>query len=154
MRPWPDPRPVLAHAQALFLSSDDVVGWEARAIELYQEVPLGALTFADKGAVLFVNGERYAVPAAPAHEVEPTGAGDVFAAAFLVRYNTTGDPFEAAVVRGGRGGAHGRGPRDRGRADGGAPGRPVAGRAAALTLAGRPPVGRVRAGAVAAAGGS
>ena len=41
MRPWPDPRPVLARAQALFLSSDDVAGWEERAIELYQEVPLG-----------------------------------------------------------------------------------------------------------------
>jgi sugar/nucleoside kinase (ribokinase family) len=97
MRPWPDPRPVLARAQALFLSSDDVAGWEERALELYQEVPLGALTFADKGAVLFVNGERHVIPAARAREVEPTGAGDVFAAAFLVRYNRTGDPLEAAA---------------------------------------------------------
>ncbi len=96
MRPWPDPRPVLARAQALFLSSDDVAGWESRATELYQDVPLGALTFADKGAILFVNGERHPVLAAPAREVEPTGAGDVFAAAFLIRYNLTGDPFEAA----------------------------------------------------------
>lgn len=96
MRPWPDPRPVLARAQALFLSSDDVGGWESRAAELYQDVPLGALTFADKGAILFVNGERHPVLAAPAREVEPTGAGDVFAAAFLIRYNVTGDPFEAA----------------------------------------------------------
>jgi sugar/nucleoside kinase (ribokinase family) len=96
MRSWPDPRPVLARAQALFLSSDDVAGWVTRAIELYQEVPLGALTFAEKGAVLFVNGERHIIPAAPAHEIEPTGAGDVFAAAFLVRYNATGDAFEAA----------------------------------------------------------
>jgi sugar/nucleoside kinase (ribokinase family) len=97
MRPWPDPRPVLGRAQALFLSSDDVAGWEARAVALYQDVPVGALTFAEKGAVLFVNGERHPVPAAPAHEVEPTGAGDVFAAAFLVRYNATSDPFEAAA---------------------------------------------------------
>jgi sugar/nucleoside kinase (ribokinase family) len=96
MRPWPDPRLVLARAQALFLSSDDVAGWESRAMELYQDVPLGALTFADKGAVLFVNGERNPVPAVPVREVEPTGAGDVFAAAFLIRYNLTGDPFEAA----------------------------------------------------------
>ena len=96
MRPWPDPRPVLARAQALFLSSDDVAGWESRATELYQDVPLGALTFADKGAILFVNGERHPVLAAPAREIEPTGAGDVFAAAFLIRYNLTGDPFEAA----------------------------------------------------------
>jgi sugar/nucleoside kinase (ribokinase family) len=96
MRPWPDPAPILARAQALFLSSDDVAGWETQALALYQDVPLGALTFAERGAVLFVNGERHVIPAAPAVEVEPTGAGDVFAAAFLVRYNASGDPFEAA----------------------------------------------------------
>ena len=97
MRPWPDPAPILARAQALFLSSDDVAGWEAQALTApYQDVPFGALTFAARGAVLFVNGERHAVPAAPAVEVEPTGAGDVFAAAFLVRYNASNDPFESA----------------------------------------------------------
>jgi sugar/nucleoside kinase (ribokinase family) len=96
MRPWPDPASILASAQALFLSSDDVAGWETQALALYQEVPLGALTFAERGAVLFVNGERHMVPPAPAVEVEPTGAGDVFAAAFLVRYNAGGDPYEAA----------------------------------------------------------
>jgi sugar/nucleoside kinase (ribokinase family) len=97
MRPWPDPRPVLSRIQALFLSSDDVAGWEERALALYQHVPLGALTMAARGAVLFVNGERYPVAPAPAVEVEPTGAGDVFAAAFLLRYNATGDPHEAAA---------------------------------------------------------
>jgi sugar/nucleoside kinase (ribokinase family) len=96
MRPWPDPAPVLARAQALFLSIDDVAGWESQALALYQDVPLGALTFAEKGAILFVNGERHPIPAAPAMEVEPTGAGDVFAAAFLVRYNASGDALEAA----------------------------------------------------------
>jgi sugar/nucleoside kinase (ribokinase family) len=96
MKPWPDPGPVLRHVQALFLSADDVAGWERRALELYQRVPVGALTLAARGAVLFVNGEKYAVPAAPASEVEPTGAGDVFAAAFLVHYDATGDPWEAA----------------------------------------------------------
>ncbi|MBI2468198.1 MAG: hypothetical protein HYV62_10340, partial [Candidatus Rokubacteria bacterium] len=37
------------------------------------------------------------VAPAPAVEVEPTGAGDVFAAAFLIRYNATGDPWDAAA---------------------------------------------------------
>src|SRR5439155_1697936 len=46
MRPWPEPEPVLARIQALFLSGDDVAGWEAYALPLYQEVPLGALTYA------------------------------------------------------------------------------------------------------------
>lgn len=95
--PWVDPKPVLARAQALFLSEDDVAGWEDLALQLYQRVPLGALTLAARGAILFVNGERHAVPPAPAVELEPTGAGDVFAAAFLLRYETTGDPFDAAA---------------------------------------------------------
>lgn len=97
MRPWPDARRVLTHAQALFLSSDDVAGWEAQALALYQHVPVGALTMAARGAVLFINGERHAVEPAPAVEVEPTGAGDVFAAAFLIRYQASGDPWEAAA---------------------------------------------------------
>lgn len=97
MRPWPEPAPVLARAQALFLSSDDVAGWEEQALQLYQQVPIGALTLAARGAILFVNGERYPVAPAPAAEVEPTGAGDVFAAAFLIAYNRSGDPFAAAA---------------------------------------------------------
>ena len=97
MRPWPGSRPILRRIQALFLSSDDVAGWEDGALALYHETPLGALTLAARGAILFVNGERYQVEPAPAAEVEPTGAGDVFAAAFLIRYNATGDPWEAAA---------------------------------------------------------
>lgn len=96
MRAWADPAGVLRRAQALFLSSDDVAGWESQALELYQQVPVGALTLAARGALLFVNGERHHVTPAPATEIEPTGAGDVFAAAFLIRYNATGDPHEAA----------------------------------------------------------
>jgi len=37
------------------------------------------------------------VPTLPRPEVDPTGAGDVFAAAFLVRYHEAADPVEAAV---------------------------------------------------------
>ncbi|PYQ49196.1 MAG: hypothetical protein DMF78_18980 [Acidobacteria bacterium] len=37
------------------------------------------------------------VPGLPRQEVDPTGAGDVFATAFLVRYQETGDPSQAAV---------------------------------------------------------
>jgi len=95
-RPWEDPAPVLREAQALFLSREDVAGWEGEALALYQQVPVGALTFGADGAILFVNGERYPVTPAPAREVEPTGAGDVFAAAFLIRYAENQDPWEAA----------------------------------------------------------
>jgi sugar/nucleoside kinase (ribokinase family) len=32
----------------------------------------------------------------PEDEVDPTGAGDTFATAFLIRFHETGDPAEAA----------------------------------------------------------
>lgn len=96
VRPWENPEPVLRETQALFLSRDDIEGWEEEALALFQQVPVGAVTLGAAGAVLFVNGERYPVPPAPAREVEPTGAGDVFAAAFLIRYAETQDPWESA----------------------------------------------------------
>ena len=37
------------------------------------------------------------VPAFPSQELDPTGAGDVFAAAFLTRYVETDDPWLAAL---------------------------------------------------------
>lgn len=97
-RAWEDPRAVLARVQAVFLSLEDLGGDPAPAVEWFQHVPVGVLTAGQEGAALFVNGERYAVPAAPAVEVDATGAGDVFAAAFLVYYAREGDPWRAAAA--------------------------------------------------------
>jgi hypothetical protein len=71
MRPWPDPAPVLARAQALFLSSDDVAGWERQALQLYQQVPIGALTWA--AGCPFVNEalRRRPTPAAESSRPAP-----------------------------------------------------------------------------------
>jgi len=97
-RAWESPQPLLNRIQTLFLSREDVRGQEAAVIEWLQYVPLGALTADRDGALLFVNGERYEVRARPAHEVDPTGAGDVFAATFLVEYDRSGDPWLAAAA--------------------------------------------------------
>jgi sugar/nucleoside kinase (ribokinase family) len=56
------------------------------------------LTADRDGALLFVNGERYEVHPRPAREVDPTGAGDVFAATFLIQYQRDGDPWQAAAA--------------------------------------------------------
>jgi sugar/nucleoside kinase (ribokinase family) len=40
-------------------------------------------------------GESFPVPARPTEQVDPTGAGDVFATAFLIRMFETGDPVVA-----------------------------------------------------------
>ncbi|HEX3176329.1 MAG TPA: PfkB family carbohydrate kinase [Methylomirabilota bacterium] len=95
-RPWASPKSVLSHLHALFVSAADVLGQEASMTEWVQRVPVAAVTAGARGALLYVNGERYEVRARPAREVDATGAGDVFAATWLVRYRRSGDPWDAA----------------------------------------------------------
>lgn len=95
---WESADLMLRRAQALFLSLEDVEGDLDSAGEWFQRVPLGVLTAGRDGAILFVNGERYAVRPHRVHEVDATGAGDVFAAAFMIHYHRHGDPWRAADV--------------------------------------------------------
>ena len=97
-RPWQSPERLLQSVQALFLSREDILGQEAEVIEWFQRMPVGVLTADRVGALLFVNGERYEVQPRPAREVDPTGAGDVFAATFLIEYQRDGDPWQAAAA--------------------------------------------------------
>jgi sugar/nucleoside kinase (ribokinase family) len=97
-RPWEDPALVLNCAQAVFLSREDVEGDVAEAEEWFQRVPVGVVTDGHRGADLYVNGERYGVRPHRVREIDPTGAGDVFAAAFMVQYHREGDPWEAAAA--------------------------------------------------------
>ena len=94
--PWPSAKGVLSRLQALFLSGADVRGQEAAMTEWVQRVPVAAVTAGARGALLYVNGDRYEVRPRRAREVDVTGAGDVFAATWLVRYRLSGDPWEAA----------------------------------------------------------
>ena len=95
-RTWPSPKGVLSRLQALFLSGADVRGQEAAMTEWVQRVPVAAVTAGARGALLYVNGDRYEVRPRRAKQVDATGAGDVFAATWLVRYRVSGDPWEAA----------------------------------------------------------
>jgi len=97
-RPWRSPDRLLHSVQAFFLSREDIRGQEAEVVEWFQRMPVGVLTADREGALLFVNGERYEVHPRPAREVDPTGAGDVFAATFLVQYQREGDPWQAAAA--------------------------------------------------------
>ena len=97
-RPWSSPERLLQSVQALFLSREDIRGQEAEVIEWFQRVPVGVLTADRDGALVFVNGERYEIHPRPAIEVDPTGAGDVFAATFLIQYQRDGDPWQAAAA--------------------------------------------------------
>jgi 1D-myo-inositol 3-kinase len=95
-RPWAPAPGLLARVQVLVLSAEDVQGQEDAFLRWRDHVPLVILTAGAAGALLYVSGERYAVPARAARVVDPTGAGDVFAATFLIRYQEEGDPWRAA----------------------------------------------------------
>lgn len=95
--PWsPDPA-LLRRIGLIVLSIEDVAGDEAVATHLAAHCPLVALTRGAAGATLYVEGAPQHVAPFPAVEREPTGAGDVFACAMLVRLRETGDPLAAAA---------------------------------------------------------
>ena len=93
---WESPRDVLNRLQALFVSAEDVRGQEDQLTEWVQRVPLAVVTAGAAGALLYVNGDRFEIRPRPTVEVDSTGAGDVFAASFLLHYHRDGDPWTAA----------------------------------------------------------
>lgn len=95
-REWSSAARDLAGVHALFLSEFDLPrGRSAR--EFLQFVPIVVLTRGWEGVTLFTHDAARDVPSLPRQEVDPTGAGDVFAAAFLVRYHEVGDPEDACA---------------------------------------------------------
>ncbi|MCG3207072.1 MAG: Sulfofructose kinase [Anaerolineae bacterium] len=54
------------------------------------------VTQGESGCTIFAQGDRISVPPRPAQPVDPTGAGDVFAAAFFIRYFETNDLRQSA----------------------------------------------------------
>jgi len=95
-RPWHPSESLLRRIDALVLSIEDVKGDEALVRGYARHCRLVALTRGALGATLFVGGQPHPVAAFPATELDPTGAGDVFAAALLVWLRETGEPLEAA----------------------------------------------------------
>jgi sugar/nucleoside kinase (ribokinase family) len=97
-QPWEDAEAVLPWTQLLVVSDEDVGDSEETAVTWLHQVPIGAITRAQRGATLYVSGEPYHVMADIADEVDPTGAGDVFATTLLIEYQRSGDAWEAAAL--------------------------------------------------------
>jgi sugar/nucleoside kinase (ribokinase family) len=94
---WERPDESLAGVHALFLSEHDIPGALRRSRDLLSYVPMIAVTSGWRGLSLVMRDGSQQIPGFPRTEVDPTGAGDVFATAFLIRYQETGDPSAAAV---------------------------------------------------------
>ncbi len=94
---WDSAPEFLRGGDALFLSRDDVGGDDEYLATLAGESRLMVVTDGWRGSTVYCQGQVRTIPPRPAREVDPTGAGDVFAAAFMVRLAETGDPYEAAL---------------------------------------------------------
>jgi sugar/nucleoside kinase (ribokinase family) len=92
---WSAIRDVLARADAVVLSLEDLGNDENMAAEMAQHCSLLALTLASHGARVYFQGETRDLTVTKMDEVESTGAGDIFAAAFFIRFYDTRDPWEA-----------------------------------------------------------
>ena len=92
---WKDPESALARAGAIVISREDVGGDDEAIEHMAHQTPVLAVTEGAAGAVLYWNGDRRRFRAPEMQEVDATGAGDVFAAAFFVRLFKTRDPWEA-----------------------------------------------------------
>ena len=96
VRPLPvEPSPPWLNADVVFLSEEDAEDPE-HAQQWTRTIPMVVLTRGGKGCTLWESRTRHDVPAFVAPEVDPTGAGDVFAATFLVRLRESGDALDAA----------------------------------------------------------
>jgi len=93
---WTPPETVLRRINVLVLSEMDVPDPDGLVRDWGQWIDTIVVTRAARGASVYRSGESCAYPARPTQEVDPTGAGDVFAAAFLIRLIETGDPCQAA----------------------------------------------------------
>ncbi len=87
----------LVGADAAFVSREDLAGDAGLERSLADRVPLLVVTDGAAGATLYRAGEAAHVAAAVAREIDPTGAGDLFATAFLVAMARGADSMEAAI---------------------------------------------------------
>jgi sugar/nucleoside kinase (ribokinase family) len=93
---WENSEQVLGQVGGVVMSVEDVdrdlelVEWMAHHTRLL------CLTEGELGAVLYWNGDRRRFRPPVVEEVDATGAGDIFAAAFFARLHRTRDPWEAA----------------------------------------------------------
>lgn len=100
---WEQVELFLPLLDVLILSHDDLLPFadnrrelaDAMLADWSMHVPLLIATDGRAGATLFEHGRTTRFPAYPAIEVDPTGAGDVFAAAFLTHLSQQNDPHAA-----------------------------------------------------------
>jgi len=93
---WPSAPAVFPLASAVILSGEDLPN-RAYLEKVRRWSPLLVLTHGKRGCTVYSKDEARSFAAPKIREVNSTGAGDIFATAFLIRLRqTNGNPWEAA----------------------------------------------------------
>ena len=92
---WENSEQALGRAGAVVMSVEDVNRDLEQVEAMAHQTRILCLTEGEAGAVLYWNGDRRRFRPVKVQEVDATGAGDIFAAAFFMRYYNTRDPWEA-----------------------------------------------------------
>jgi sugar/nucleoside kinase (ribokinase family) len=92
---WPEGLALLARADAVVLSIEDLRGDERKVEELAGICKLLVVTESRDGARVFSEGKVRYFAAPQVEMLEDTGAGDIFAACFFHYLQKTKDPWEA-----------------------------------------------------------
>ncbi len=93
---WPEANFVLRQSGAAVISAEDVGHDETRIEELATSCRVLAVTEHSEGVRVYWNGDVRRFRPPEVSEIDSTGAGDIFAAAFFFRLFATRDPWEAA----------------------------------------------------------
>ncbi len=94
---WVDASKVLSRANAVVTSIDDIAGdWEV-ARRWAAQTDLLVVTQGAAGCTAFNNGALMQVPAPCVREVDPTGAGDIFAAILFIALRRGDTPAHACA---------------------------------------------------------
>jgi sugar/nucleoside kinase (ribokinase family) len=88
--------PFWTGCDVIFVSDEDLADGEDVLERWAADVPVIAMTESWRGLRVYADGHWRRMPSFPEDEVDPTGAGDTFATAFLIRLHETGD-IEAAA---------------------------------------------------------
>lgn len=98
---WENAVETLSHLDIVILSHEDL-SCDASQLDLFVEhVPVVILTYGANGSAVYERQQdgdvrTTRIPTRPAVEIDPTGAGDIFATSFLLRFEETGDVVHAA----------------------------------------------------------
>ena len=91
------PTPDIASKVEVMIFSDEDIAVFPEALETYKSlIKIVIVTQSNRGSILYWNGKKFNFSAFRTKEKDPTGAGDVFASAFLLKYYQTGDPVESS----------------------------------------------------------